>query len=122
MGSDLQSPDHVREVYVARTNSIEQCAGILCNPLSRQVPPPQKQLERQSLSISRHLARGSTGANRCVVVFQVLLLGVAVRADEPQGRWATAVCAEPWRQVASPDAMSPTIFREGPYRFYFFSR
>jgi len=29
---------------------------------------------------------------------------------------------EPRRQVASPDAVSPTIFREGPYRFYFFSR
>src|SRR6266704_6548598 len=59
IGSHLQSPDHVREVYVARTSSIEQCAGILCNPLSRQVPPPQEQLERQPLSISRRLTVAS---------------------------------------------------------------
>ena len=38
IGSDLQSPDHVREVYVARTNSIEQCAGILCNGGFRPIP------------------------------------------------------------------------------------
>jgi len=66
-------------------------------------------------------ACGGRGPLRCHVP-SALPFRVAGHAAEARVRWATAVCVEPWRQVASPDAVSPTIFREGPYRFYFFSR